>query len=110
MCVLVCSVCVCEVYESDVSLYEVSLCVYNTNMQQQNDIATPTTAKNNKNILTAIVIIDYIYIYRMIAIDICIRFYRWTLVKHECAHRVTIHETYIRTRVGYDIQSYNTIR
>lgn len=96
---------VCEVYESDVSL-----CVYNTNMQQQNDIATPTTAKNNKNILTAIVIIYYIYIYRMIAIDICIRFYRWTLVKHECAHRVTIHETYIRTRVGYDIQSYNTIR
>lgn len=58
----------------------VSLCVYNTNMQQQNDIATPTTAKNNKNILTAIVIIYYIYIY-MIAIDICIRFYRWTLVK-----------------------------
>lgn len=53
---------VCEVYESDVSLYEVSLCVYNTNMQQQNDIATPTTAKNNKNILTAIVIIYYIYI------------------------------------------------
>lgn len=60
MCVYVCEVC-----ESDESLCEcfVSLCLYNTNMQQQNDIATPTTAKNNKNILTAIVIIYYIYIY-----------------------------------------------
>lgn len=53
--VSLCEVSMCECF--------VSLCVYNTNMQQQNDIATPTTAKNNKNILTAIVIIYYRYIY-----------------------------------------------